>query len=313
MAILRRIGKSKNVILKSYHLIGRLREKCDLFINSFDCSRMHAVIEYNSKKWTLSDMSSNGTIVNGKLIQKKTVELKKGDLIEFSVSDQGKYEVIDLDEPCAYLIDNQYDEIIFISSTFLELEGIDSKLLIYKIANNQWMLEEGSKSKLLANNDEIKLRNGKNWFFGFDENLESTQSSKKEIKQLEFHFEVSPDYEHVSIDIKVDGEVLKLPKKTMNYTFYLLAKQINKDVISNTFSEKEKGWIPCENLINILQKELGNESIDIYYLNVQVHRIRKMFSKTAYGPILNELIERRKGQIRFKHPDIFIKEYGVAV
>lgn len=77
---------------KSFHLtIGRTKAS-QLHIRDTSVSEKHAVISWNGKSWTLTDVgSSNGTQVNGRRLNPlDAVEIKEGDDILFGLETMAK-------------------------------------------------------------------------------------------------------------------------------------------------------------------------------------------------------------------------------
>lgn len=68
----------KKPVEKPFTKIGRSRENQVCF-NDSEISRQHCVIEYKSKKYILSDLSRNGTLLNGEKV--KSCNIKEGDII----------------------------------------------------------------------------------------------------------------------------------------------------------------------------------------------------------------------------------------
>jgi len=128
-------------------------------------------------------------------------------------------------------------------------------------------------------------------------------------KELHFLFESSPNNECIAISIELTNDSLSFPIKSKNTTLYLMGKQMKKDLQNDECPEQEKGWMDAELLIYQLQKELYNDHIDDYYLDVMVMRWDKAFAKSPHASYLSSLIERRDGQIRFNHQNLTVKEY----
>ena len=257
------------------------------------------------------DQSVIGTLLNNRLIHGDFAKLFKGDLLQFSSVPGYVYEFINDEKPVDYLVDEKNTEHIFVKDDFLELVDNQQTYMLYWVSEDLWCIEDGDTTKKLSDGTEIIFKDRK-WTYHKNTLQDFTIPSENFLPEPRFVFEVSPSYEHVSIHIKVNGGEVVLPPKAMNYTLYLLAKQAETDLKTGTLAATEIGWIDNLQLVDQLQKELLNDAIDIYYLNVQICRLRKAFAKTEYGKVLNSLIERRSGQIRFKHSDFEIKEHALS-
>jgi hypothetical protein len=80
--------------------IGRTQEN-DILMNDFAISRSHAIVELRGEDYYLKDLgSSNGTYVNGKLIEDRGTLLRDGDAVRFArydfifLSVEGLFELL---------------------------------------------------------------------------------------------------------------------------------------------------------------------------------------------------------------------------
>ncbi|MEL6562664.1 MAG: FHA domain-containing protein [Bacteroidota bacterium] len=306
MALLKKINSDQKIPLLSFHIIGRLKDKVDLHINAFDVSRIHASIEYKDNEWVFYDQSSNGTLYNDQLVHRSTRSLELGDIMQFSAEEPQQFEVVNLGIPESFLISEDGTEVIFANKKFIDL---DYNHAIYCLSDDRWIIERNDTITNLEDEGIIENYKGKNWHFRINEVSGLTEITRSRQEDVKICLEVSPDYEHVSVKLEVDKESIQLPTKAMNYPLYLLAKQMQEDLQTDQYSDSEKGWINNDTFVDTLKKELCNNELDIYYLNVQIYRLRKSFRKTAYGELLNGLIERRSGQMRLNHQNFTIKEY----
>lgn len=193
------------------------------------------------------------------------------------------------------------DDIHVRHSNYLQYQNGSCRLKLYT-TQGDWVLEENGESRILKHGDELQPLHGGNWKYVSNE-------SPHAFSALKLVFEVSPDYEYVSVELLGAAERIQISAQVMNYPLYLLAKKMREDMKEGIYSDNEKGWVYIRSLLDTLRKELCNPAIDQYYLNVQIYRLRKTFEKTPYRKVLNGLIERRYGQIRFNHQNFIIKEY----
>ena len=59
-----------SIYLREYHTFGRRAEVVDSVIDHPLMSKIHALIEWNNSSWNIKDVSSNGTLVNNRVLQK---------------------------------------------------------------------------------------------------------------------------------------------------------------------------------------------------------------------------------------------------
>ncbi|HAA20747.1 MAG TPA: hypothetical protein DCP28_19015, partial [Cytophagales bacterium] len=82
----------------------------------------------------------------------------------------------------------------------------------------------------------------------------------------------------------------------------ILATRMQED-IEKGLPEEERGWMDNEEVMTALNPEYMDE-MDPYYINTQIYRYRKETKALSYGPMFANLVERRRGRLRFNHPNI---------
>ncbi|MCH2223797.1 MAG: FHA domain-containing protein [Crocinitomicaceae bacterium] len=306
MAQLSNSNTGKLIFLNLFHIFGRSHSMCNTQLAYTDCSKLHATIFYKNNRWYFKDQSKNGTLIDNELVCGKTIVLKIGQKICFSYKFRyATWNVDDLNPPCSYLYNLKNETFILLNDKYNSLRSND-KYSLYLDQNNQWILKD-RKDSLFVKNEDIIIHKGAHWKFVKNDCFEDTIDYESYQLKPSFIFELSHDYEHVNISILINEVEFKLGNKSQNYVLYLLAKKTNDDV-QKGIPPTDIGWINNDSLLNTLSKELYT-NFDIYYLNLQVYRIRKQLSNIdSSNSILKNVIERRKGQIRFNLSQITIKE-----
>lgn len=113
---------------------------------------------------------------------------------------------------------------------------------------------------------------------------------------ISLHFDVSLDEEHVFLSITQDQRRLDLGERVHHYALLTLARRRLADRASG-IDPHSQGWIDTE----LLSKMLGLEAA---HLNIQIFRMRRQIALAL--PASPDVIERRRGQIRFGTPPVSI-------
>ncbi|MDC1162129.1 FHA domain-containing protein [Tenacibaculum sp.] len=311
MAIVENTIKNKRFILYSHHTIGRDRNNISL-IDDSDVSRKHAIIYWENSCWQLTDSSSNGTKINSCVINRDTKKLKVNDLVQFSNSLNNVWKVINLAEPSSFFkaIDNNI-EAITLDNEGLFIEENGNKLTIFKNIEQKWILDNEE--------EEIRLINGKNYlinglYYEFIENeyLSKTVLNIDITKNACFKLRISGDEESITSKIKINELEIDLGNRVFNHLLLCLVRKKQHD-LNFGLNNELCGWIDMDDINNILSKELLKE-IDSYYINTLIYRLRKnLMNLPPYGFLFANIIERKKGKLRFGLPKFEIEKEQLFV
>jgi len=300
--IVNRAGRK--IFLNRYHIFGRDPLISSTILNSKACSNLHAAIFFEDNNWYIEDRSINGVVINNNLIHNKKVPLKSIKKIRFCVSEKEEWFIEDLSPPCSYLQKVNDNSIYPLNKeTPVTINNEEFHLIkkgSWRLKNNDATISLKSGQKLLYKGDKYR--------FVLNESLNDTIVLSNYIPDFSITFELSENYEFVNVFIKLNGTMLKLCNNSYNFIWYLLAKKVKRDMFNN-HNCKEVGWVNNEDLLGVLNKEC-KQNFDIYYLNLQIHRIRKRLLKIdpKCDVFFNNLIQRRKGQIRMNTTQIMINE-----
>jgi hypothetical protein len=308
MASLVNILTNNIIILNTYHQFGRaLPNHTPIMAN--DVSRNHAVIYWEESVWKISDHSKNGTIIDNRVICHKSKKLQNGSKIQFGSSESTIWRVLDTNPPCSYLKSNSRENTYFeLSSPFLWPNDICPEVSFYKTADNVWKADLGSEIVRLENRQILHL-GLEEWEYTENEIISATIDLNDISKQACFIFNVSADEEVVGVKIVISDLQLDLGERIYNHVLLRLVMQKQLD-LQRKYDKEKQGWVTMEEMTNYLCKELMTD-VDEYYVNVQIHRLRKrLFDLSPYGYIFSNIIERKNGELRFSHPhfDIIKKE-----
>jgi hypothetical protein len=111
------------------------------------------------------------------------------------------------------------------------------------------------------------------------------------LQQL--RLQVSLNEEHVFLTITLSGErELDLGERSHHYCLLTLARQRLSDA-RRGIDCSGQGWLGRQQLSDMLGVDIGN-------LNIQIHRACQQIARALpRGVELGELIERRRGELRF--------------
>jgi len=311
MAIVQNKLNGEKIILHSQHSIGRDRSNVSL-LDQKDVSRKHAIIYWENDCWQLTDFSSNGTKINSTYIHHSTKKLDNNDVLQFSNTDEGIWKIINLNPPNSFL------KAIDSNTEYIDLEiGItlpnttDPKWTFFQNKNQEWVMDDETEETILIHK-ETYLINGVSYQFIENEILSDTLLNTDITKNACFQLLISIDEESISSKIKINDLELDLGDRVFNHLLLHLARVKQQD-LNFGLNDKLCGWVDMDDLHEALSKELLKD-IDAYYINTLIHRLRKnLMNLPPYGFLFSNIIERKKGKLRFGLPNFEIeKERALA-
>lgn len=312
MAVLNHIQNGDLVLLKSQHVFGRDKSVSHTFFAENDVSRSHATIFWKDGHWHLRDHSRNGTQVKDKYVHRNTVKLSRGDTMQFGRNKMSRWELIDDAAPASYLqsvIDE--DKILALTSCQGFPNPEDQKMSFFYGQDHRWKLE--TDGELIDLSHGTILRYGDDdWKFVENEVLDETVNHASLAENAFFQFNLSADEERISIKIVLNELELDLGERVYHYLLLALARQrLDHDEMDYVFADQ--GWMSIDDLTHDMSKEFRKE-IDAYYLNLQIYRLRKqLLEMEPLGYMFSDIIERRKGEIRFAYQNFKIIKEDVCI
>jgi hypothetical protein len=302
MATLQNIQTSQEIICRANHTLGRDRETNLTLLSCPSASRNHATISWDGEGWQVKDISRNGTFINTVRIPRGQYQpIRLGDEIHFGSLNEAAWEISDLTPPITGLVpmDQGLAFIPLFDIVILPIEQLE--VIIYLSEKSQWVCEINGKSRTLAEGDVVG-NSQQRW--KFIEGRPSTATTGGGLSpspnDIKFHFNASQNEEHVSLSLIVDNKDIDMGERNHHYLLLLLARQRLKDS-ENGIRPSEQGWIDKNILINMT-------GIIEQHLNIHLHRFRKrVASVTPHSATLQQIIERRPGELRFAYKDIVIE------
>ena len=306
MAIIKNLQTEEIVVLFSEHNFGRGKHNRTV-IPGNDISKSHAVVSFIDNAWYLADQSSNGTLVKGKRINHLSLKLAAGNQIQFGQEQDTIWQVLNVNPPICFLESlSEHKEIIELSSYSAYPNEESPEVSFYRTADTKWHADNGVQTVALMHGQSLFFAD-KEWCFYENEVLDQTLCIPEISVETCFLFSLSVDEEEVAIKIQINNLELDLGQHTYNQVLLALARKRQAD-LDEGCQETELGWISMEKLTFLLGKELLKE-IDNYYVNLQIHRLRKrLMELNPFGHLLSNVIERRNGELRFEHNNFRINK-----
>ncbi len=300
MGLIKKNESGETVLLNSHHLFGRNKHSTNTFIPDSDVTRSHATIFWKCRDWYIRDHSRNGTLVNSKYVHNSTVKLSLGDKIQFAKNESTKWILKDISNPKSYLKSLTYKNKTLLLATGLSLPNDENpELSVYFDKDNKWIAELEGRTFSLEHGTIFHFNN-EEWMFIENIGMDETLDHGHVINQAYFQFNLSADEERINVKIVTTDLKMDLGERVHNYLLLVLARKKLNDIQAG-YVYSDQGWIDVEELMENMGREFRKE-IDEYILNLQIHRIRKqLIELEPYGYLFSNIIERRRGKIRFAH------------
>lgn len=296
----------ETILINRYHTFGRDPLVAKTVLKDIRCCELHASIFFEQGIWYLKDHSINGTVIDNKTILNERLPLADTKKIQMG---NHVWSVDNNFAPTSFLVQKKNVFLLQKESTY-EVISKKQKALLFFEKKVGWRMKINSKVMPIQAKEELEY-NKQKWHFVDNEPLEETLIVKEySIKnKIAVKLVLSENYEHVKISLSLNGSVYVLPYKSHNLTLYLLAKKYHIDQ-EQKINENDWGWIRTEDILRIMSKELMRDC-DVYFLNVQIHRIRKQLKKLNL--VFDRIIERRKSEIRIRVAKLTIEgpTYGI--
>ncbi|GAB4568994.1 MAG: FHA domain-containing protein [Haliangiales bacterium] len=296
MATLKDLTTQTEHLLKCEHRIGRGRG-ADLQLSSTLVSGDHAIIRWRGDGWTIRDLNAtNGTFLNGKqLDSSKHVNIQTGDKLAFG--DPSKvFEFTDDDPPeaIAYAPEGR---VIHAHEGYLTLPDPErGTLSVYREEIGRWYVDTHDGVRRLAHDGEEFQLEGETWRLELPMVLEKTRrpnhSAERHLSDIqEMIFTVSPDEEHVEIELMFPDQLERLRPRAHHYLLLVLARRRIADQRAPDLPDREHGWIDLEELLALRSNRQTNHGS----LNLAIHRARQQLREEHRVVDAAGLIERRRG------------------
>lgn len=299
MGILLNCATRQRIYLRAEHIFGR-SSQADTLLDHPDASQLHASMRWTGRAWELRDHSRNGTLVdNHAITPEKPVLLTPGSVIEFGRHARSAWLVEDLAQPASVLWPlHEGGAVLHLRDVNVLPSEASREALIHVSPSGHWYCEQGGRTRALRDGDEVRMGQG-SWCFisgtPVQATLELMPGHELHAAQALLHFNVSLDEEHVSLRLSDGHTAIDLGERTHHYCLLTLARRRLEDALRG-IEAAAQGWVELDQLARML-------GLDVQHLNIQIFRARKQLTQAlpAAGASLPDIIERRRGAVRFGH------------
>lgn len=293
MAELRAVGANTSWLLTREELVGR-SSACDWQLTEEDVSAQHAALRWTGKVWELQDLGSrNGTFVRGqRLGPGLRVTLSAGARIRFGTRGP-EWLLVDASPPRTLAIRMcDRTRVVEHDGTLALPSATDPMIVVFRDGDGIWVLEDDAGGRPVADDQTVVVDN-EPWRLRTEAPVvETYQSSSAAISELQLHFKVSADEEHVEIKAELAGHAMIVPSRVHHYLLLTLARQRLGEMQRDPHATATHGWIHPEQLCRMLRKSA-------MHLNVEIYRARQQFAELGFAGAV-KIIERRRdtGEVR---------------
>lgn len=296
MAVLRN-GES-DVYLQALHVFGRNAAKADTLLSDSDASQIHAIISWSGQAWEITDLSRNGTFLDGKRLEANTrTPLRVGQTIRCALQNESEWQVISLMAPCPMLLPVSGTKQAIVLTNFQLLPNEDRPVTSIHFSNAcQWMLDDLDGTRAINDGDQVHV-DGKVWRLALPKPLGTTMAVTHHAISAPvlptFDFLVSQNEEHIRLSAQFGGKEIDFGERAHHYSLLTLARRRFADH-QRGLDALAQGWLGVDQL----SKMLG---IEPSHLNIQLFRARsQIMGAQREEHTLPDLIERRRGEVRLR-------------
>ena len=285
----------ERVVLRAEHVFGRNALRADTALDDPGISLMHAMIRWRNGHWMLSDLSRNGTFVDGRvLVPGEPVALAVGAEIRLGRGPGVAWRVQDVAEPVDALVPADSSQpVIALAPNNLLPTSEAPELCIYQSRPGLWLLEQNGETRALKDGDRLEVGSARPHRFVAAAPMDDTQVAviSRQADMPLLVMRLSLDEEHASLEVKDGAARTDLGERSHHYCLATLARRRVADQ-ERGLEPGAQGWLGSAEL----SRMLGMETT---HLNIQIFRAREQLMTALPGvAALSRLIERRRGELR---------------
>jgi len=303
-----------SIYLREYHTFGRRAEIVDNVIDHALISKVHAFIEWDGKSWNISDVSTNGVLINNIIIPKnKKQKLSLNDTICFCNQSDLTFKITDTSAPIDLLINTESNKASALKQHHILPCETNPEYGIYFCSDREaWFsenlvenssIENDNESQALdvieqgpfRHNDQIEISNTKYRFFLINppQETELLNNTSPTINDIRFRYDLSIDEESTYLTLTLNNKKINLGERTHHYLIvYLLRERLRQSKKVSPANKPFLGWVD----VALMTRDLG---LDELHINTLIFRARKQFSEALVGiEGTGRLLERRRGMVR---------------
>lgn len=274
--------------LRAEHIVGRAHA-ADLRIDDPVVSGLHAAIQWHAGRWSVRDLGSrNGVFVNGTRITAPT-PLREGDTVGFGGTTPW---VVTSDQPPRAFAVSLHDgrEVVGTAAT-LGLPDAAAEHTSVSRAPTGWVAESDVQDGVIVEDRQVVEARGR-WRLHLPMPGAHTTAvaSLVHLDEADLCFVVSPDLEHIEIEVVHPAGPLRVPHFAANELLLVLALARRDDAAT---SPAEHGWIPFDQLISSFRLTPMSPR-DRNRIRQWIHKCRRRFVDLGITDG-ERIVERRPG------------------
>ncbi len=303
MGTLRRTADGMEVLLTTETVVGRLTS-CGVCLAPSFVSLAHALIRWSGSEWELRDLgSTNGTYLEGTRIQSgQTSRLKLGSMLTFGDLPE-TWELIADSPPTPAAIPLDGAAPVHLSAGTIPLFENDELVGTIYAEGERWYLEAGDSKRELVTGQQFSA-GSKQWKFECPNLASLTAEAALDLPRFDtlvLEFTFSRDEEHVEVGFSHAGRRRSVAGRSCLYLALILARQRLND---QRAGQADPGWIDVDDVLRMMPEYSSYAA-----LNVEIHRLRRLFGECGVGEP-TRIVERRRGQIRIGTERLVIGRRG---
>ncbi len=300
MARIKHQSRNLERYLRGHHVFGRDTHYADITLGDAHCSRVHAVVEWDGKHWTLKDVSRNGTWLNERPLESNLpAVLDVGSLVRFGSPSADAWRVTDLAPPADLLVGETADaETVSLEDYLLVPEESNAYTLIHDSGRGGWLLYSADAAEELggpyAHGNEIVLGNHRWRIFQADTHSPTVNQHLPFAAQPALHLvaRLSGDEESTELTAVYGADSYELGDRAHHYLIAHLARLKAHD-LSTGNDPLIAGWVEKDRL----SRDLG---LSATHLNLHIHRAEKHLHQKLHvdAGIARGLFDKQRGRLR---------------
>jgi hypothetical protein len=294
MAVLRNRATGELVVLRPDHVFGRNAQRADTHLDDPGVSLRHAMLQWRAPQWRVTDLSSNGSTLDGRPLTKgQAVVLAPGQTLCFSSAGAPVWQVLDVAAPCSALVPVGTDlPLIALERNHLLPNAQAPELSIYQAEAGHWVLESQGELRELADGDTVHI-GAHAYRLRVVDHLDDTRVSVgiPDLAWPHLSFRLSLDEEHVRLQLTHGAHRADLGERSHHYALVTLARRRLLDALAGQ-DVAAQGWIAAPELAKMLGMEVAHLNIQIYRLRNQLMEALPQVAQLAH------IVERRRGGLR---------------
>ncbi len=283
MGRIERLKSGHTVELSTETLIGR-SPRCRVVLDHPLTSSLHAQIRWMGTEWFLSDVSRNGTWINGQPHRRDdSVALRANDAICFG-RNQDPWLLRDASAPNSLLIPMNGSSPISLGEGPVALPPAGQALVsVFLDPDGGAIAESAKERRVLIDGSELEV-SGVVYQVQLASPQPPTAVAGATLEHSRLTLAPAAHEEHVSVTLTIAGKEHQLRPRVHFSLLLELARERLGDRQRGVSSTGE-GWVHMEEVCKRL-------NIDRPTLNTYAHRLRKQFDKTDLTDAVN-IVERR--------------------